>query len=54
MTDGGVKGRGKGRERAAEPPNQMKFSTAPVKTQEGGAVIVFSTLNSHYSFLLIM
>lgn len=21
---------------AAEPPNQMKFSTAPVKTQEGG------------------
>lgn len=53
MTDGGVKGDGE-RERAAEPPNQIKFSTAPVKTQEGGAVIVFSTLNYHYSFLLIM
>lgn len=32
MTDGGIKGRGMGRERqrAAEPPNQIKFSTAPV------------------------
>lgn len=31
MTDGGMGKRAPG----AEPPNRMKFSTAPVKTQKG-------------------
>lgn len=37
MTDGGVMGDGKeARKKAAEPPNRMKFSTAPVKSRRGG------------------
>lgn len=35
MMDRGMMGDGE--EKAAEPPNRMKFSTAPVKTQRGGA-----------------